>query len=478
MGRLKNRIILLLLFPLLAYSGEEMFQGLIHREKPYRLWIASFFLPYNPSVVTFGDSMALFPKGQIQWPLGNFSEGDLYGPLSPVEFLWIDGEENRLRILQRYAKQPQLQVVYTSIDKDFSLIESFLSSHGFNLCSHWFQKDEKGEAIFVKKHLLKRYHNSLAGNPRGWKDDFPARDPSLEQFFKRVEFRSSFSPLSEVDFIYMINLDERPEKFHQTSEELGEYHIVPHRFSAVNGWELPLEVIAELGVPFSKEMSQKELLGTVYKAMNGVEVVSNEWIHEEGKRYFTLGMTRGAIGAILSHLSVLNDAYHQGFETIWVMEDDVVVLKDPSTLSLLMKELDQVDPQWDILFTDPDTRDTEGREVPCRSLPLRMNHPVPPLQHFLANFYPVSQNLMRTGMRYGAYSMILKRSAIEKILEYYKTYRVFVPYDIDYWLIPGIKMYCTREAIVSHRAGALTDNGKPGYQMKNQTSYRANFGIE
>jgi len=54
-------------------------------------------------------------------------------------------------------------------------------------------------------------------------------------------------------------------------------------------------------------------------------------------------MSRGAIGIILSHLSVLQDAYDAGYETIWVMEDDIELLGNPHSVSDLISELEPFD---------------------------------------------------------------------------------------------------------------------------------------
>ena len=76
-------------------------------------------------------------------------------------------------------------------------------------------------------------------------------------------------------------------------------------------------------------MTKEKLMGKIYKKIDDDEVVSNEFIDKEGEVYFSLALSRGAIGIILSHLSVLQDAYDAGYETIWVMEDDVEVLQMP-----------------------------------------------------------------------------------------------------------------------------------------------------
>ena len=73
------------------------------------------------------------------------------------------------------------------------------------------------------------------------------------------------------------------------------------------------------------------------------------------------------MGIVLSHLSILQAAYDAGHETIWVMEDDIEVKRDPRILSDLIDILDQVvgRDNWDILFTDRDIRDAHGNHKSC-----------------------------------------------------------------------------------------------------------------
>ena len=66
----------------------------------------------------------------------------------------------------------------------------------------------------------------------------------------------------------------------------------------------------------------------------------HEMVQQLGRTYFCHCMSRGAIGIVLSHLSVLQDAYDSGYETIWVIEDDIQVIQDPRLLSSLIDELD------------------------------------------------------------------------------------------------------------------------------------------
>ena len=50
----------------------------------------------------------------------------------------------------------------------------------------------------------------------------------------------------------------------------------------------------------------------------------------------------------------------------------------------------------------------------------------------------------------------------DKRIFFYKNYKIYFPYDIDYFFIPGIHLYsCTRD-IVTNIAGWVSDNAKLG----------------
>ena len=182
-------------------------------------------------------------------------------------------------------------------------------------------------------------------------------------------------------------------------------------------------------------------MGTIYYEVDGVQYRSNQIIQEDGNTYFAMGLSQGSIGIVLSHLSVLQDAYDSGYETIWIMEDDVDPVADPRQIPQLIQELDTLVDEWDILFTDIDTKNSAGTPVPCRAMASRPNYCMDTLDSYWPRFHAISSNLSRVGMRYGAYSMIVRRSGMEKILNYFKSYGIFLPYDIDFWLVPDIKMY-------------------------------------
>lgn len=286
----------------------------------------------------------------------------------------------------------------------------------------------------------------------------------LEDHLKPALNKTSYSKMRGIDFIYMINLDERPEKFNRSAEALAPYGIIPYRFSAVNGWRLSLDEINDVGVVYTEEMQGGEY-GSVFLPENEGRP-SDAIVSTPGQTYFGHRTSRGVIGILLSHLSILQDAYDSGYQTIWVMEDDITVQYNPHILSNFIQELDTiVGPNaWDILFTDKDTKDMTGHYVPCRTYAWRPNFTPKNSNEFIKRKKVGS--FIKTGSRYGAYSMIIRRSGIKKILDFFKTYQLYLPYDIDFYAIPGIQLYTVSEDIVSTEPRALSDNASPNFLNK------------
>lgn len=284
----------------------------------------------------------------------------------------------------------------------------------------------------------------------------------LADHFKKIPQKPEIQSIEKVDYIYVINLDKRPEKFEGCQVQLAPYNVEPFRFSAVNGWELTLQDIEDVGVVFESWM-QQGIWGTFYR----IDTPEHEVMNVEGKAYFSHCMSRGAIGICLSHLSVLQDAYDSGYETIWVMEDDIEIIRNPHLISSTITQLDSVVGKegWDILFTDQDTKNSKGEYVPCFAYAHRPNFvSANPYGYALRQY--VGFDLRQIGARYGAYSMIVRRSGMKKILDFFKEYKIFLPYDIDFNQIPNIKMFTVFNDIVSTQTDAPSDNGGPNYEKK------------
>lgn len=273
--------------------------------------------------------------------------------------------------------------------------------------------------------------------------------------------------LGRIDFIYVINLDERPEKMAHTRRELQPYGIDAFRFSAVNGWKLSQETIDDVGVTLTQDMT-KGMMGNYFLPEdNGKH--REERIGTVGRVYYAHGMSRGAIGINLSHLSILQDAYDSGYQRIWVMEDDIEVKRHPALLSDMTEHLDALvgNEGWDILFTDQDTKGQDGKYVACASYALKPSFtPADPMRAAFRQV--VSEEFTQVGSRYGAYSMIVNRVGMKKILDYFKKTKIFLPYDMEFTMPPGINLFAVRQDVVSTQAQALSDNGAPFYELKKE----------
>lgn len=289
----------------------------------------------------------------------------------------------------------------------------------------------------------------------------------LEYYFKGAPGKSDVHQMKNIDFIYTINLDQRPEKFKSCVDQLSLYGIVPYRFSAVNGWELSLEDINDLGIKYEPWMESGKW-GTRY-LLDGGGKPHHEIVHQAGVNYFSHCMSQGAVAIVLSHLSILEDAYKSGYETIWVMEDDIDVVRDPHLLSDLIEKLDMLVGKegWDILFTDPNTKNKEGAYVPCTAYAWRPNFSPRDPQKF-GEKVDISADFKRVGARYGAYSMIVRRSGMRKLLKFFKHYHIFLPYDMDFTQPPGIVFYSVNYDVISTQPNAPSDNGAPNYKNERE----------
>ncbi len=288
----------------------------------------------------------------------------------------------------------------------------------------------------------------------------------IEDHFKQAPGKSDQHTLRNIDFIYMINLDQRPEKFQMSIEQLAPFNIHPYRFSAVNGWELRLEDINDVGVKYSPEM-EGGFMATSYH-LDGERKPSHEVIASYGQTYFVHCMPIGAIGCALSHLSILQDAYDSGYETIWVMEDDIHVMGDPGELPNLIDKLDKaVGKQgWDILFTDRDFRDAHGNHALAYGAARRPDYGYYLYTNDYAAKSDISPDFRRIAARYGTTSMIVRRSGMKKILQFFKTHQIYLPYDMDLVYPRGLNMFTVREDLIGNLSKAISDVGGPFYLNK------------
>ncbi len=67
---------------------------------------------------------------------------------------------------------------------------------------------------------------------------FTALFADIRDYLRPVVDKPLQTGMANIDFIYLINLDERPEKLQGCLDILAPYGIHVCRFSAINGWNL------------------------------------------------------------------------------------------------------------------------------------------------------------------------------------------------------------------------------------------------
>ena len=146
------------------------------------------------------------------------------------------------------------------------------------------------------------------------------------------------------------------------------------------------------------------------------------------------------------------------------MEDDVEMIQNPHLVSKRIQQLDDLCGKngWDILFTDRDTKNQKGEYVKSKGAAKRPNFKPSDSKKF-AKRKKVSRHFRKIGNRFGSYSMIVRRSGMKKILDFYRKYKIFLPYDMEYGSPEGMRLYTVNDDIVSTYINAASDNGGPNY---------------
>ncbi|CRX38270.1 glycosyltransferase family 25 protein [Estrella lausannensis] len=240
---------------------------------------------------------------------------------------------------------------------------------------------------------------------------FSEQTPVLNHLTKVTE-NPPESGLPLIDCIYVINLDERPQKWNKIQDELGQNNLHALRFSAINGWKLREDIKQKLFGPYS------------------------------------LNLNGGQTGCLLSHLSIVYDAYRKGYSHIWVLEDDIKINEPPQVLEELLMRLCVIDPEWDLFFTDPDTKNSKGETILSWDVFVRPDQPAEPVNYYRERIV-IDDDLMEIRQRFGMYSVIISSRGVQKIIDYFSHVYLWSPIDIDIFYIPEIKVYAARRDIVT-----------------------------
>jgi predicted O-methyltransferase YrrM len=225
--------------------------------------------------------------------------------------------------------------------------------------------------------------------------------------------------------------------------------VVPYRFPAIYGRDLSLETLKEIALSYESGMGENKWAITL-RNDGGLEYA---FLGEKtlGRPVFDESTTLGQLGCALSHLSILQDAYDSGHETIWVLEDDFKVEQDPHLISQRIKKLDALTQgMWDVLYTD-------RQHVKKESLPPDACWWIwrPDQNLYDTKRFPerkeVSKDFIEVGSVSGTYSMIIRRSGMEKILNHFKNHRFYLAIDHEIAFPPEMKLYVMSETLVAHR---------------------------
>lgn len=278
----------------------------------------------------------------------------------------------------------------------------------------------------------------------------PCHANKIPQYIKKIEGKIEGQQLRYIDFIYLINLEQRSERLSRSLEMFKQCGISPHCFPAIYGWDLSSVAFQDLGLEFRPGMS------FVNKGWPSHSVITfwpgtreKRELDEScfGKSCFYSGLTPGAVGCTLSHLSILKDAYESNYEIIWVLEDDCLVIRPPSCLGEFIEKLDALigRENWDVLYTDSkcgfnhfeDSHDCWRPDLPAFD------------QYDLLQVTPVGDDFVRIGARARTHSMIINRSGMKKILDFVTEHGIFLPYDAEIAFVPNIHLFSLNQDVVT-----------------------------
>ena len=276
------------------------------------------------------------------------------------------------------------------------------------------------------------------------------------------KFTSEGCSYGPIDRVFVINLDGRPERLEKSVRQLKPFGVKPFRFSAVNGWELKYETLQDLGLKYKKGM-QPGIMSSYFDRTPRSKP-KHEVAQKVGKTYFCHCLSRGAVGIAMSHLSVLSHMIDNQLDVIWVFEDDLEVVGDVRKLQRKIAELNRLVGKngWDILFTDRDITGGGGEKRPCIGFAPKR----PDIANIDEKKYLIRKNVgpfLKTNIRFGLTSYVIKASGAKKILDFYKKHQIFLPIDIDMFLAKNLQVYSLQKDLVTNQKDSDSDNGRPRY---------------
>lgn len=281
---------------------------------------------------------------------------------------------------------------------------------------------------------------------------------TISKHFKVIENKAD-SPkfqIRNIDFIYLINLDKRPQRLKQSLDQLAPYQIKPHRMSAVDGWTLSQDAFDDIAMRIEPGMEYDQPVQVGFRPGNFPATAFTKAL--EGKCCLHSQAPAGGIGCTLSHLSIFHDAYEAGYETIWVVEDDFTINGDPHDLALFIDRLDTLVGKngWDLLYTDDDSYYTpQNVYANCGSqFWLR---PGVRMTSRLIQRTPIGEDFFKIGGRTQTHSYLARRDGMKKVLDSAKKNHVFFPIDTEFACVEGLNIYNMKYDLIHGRDRVYSD---------------------
>ncbi len=270
---------------------------------------------------------------------------------------------------------------------------------------------------------------------------------------KKKDLTQKFQ-IRNIDFIYCINLDRRPERLRHCNQQFSVYDIIPHRVPGINGWSYTQDVFNDIAMILLPYMEYDRPVHFRFVPMG----IRGEFIKESsyGRPCVHEGSPAGGLGGAMTHLSILEDARLSKYKVIWILEDDFTIKHNPHILADFIDQLDQLDPNWDVLYTDDDAY-FSSNDVSAHYNGDKWLKPGLPMTKNVTERTALGENFFKIGGRTQAHSVIYSYRGIEKIANYLKRERFFLPYDTEIPCVPDIRIYNLKYDIVHGRDRHFSD---------------------
>ncbi|MCH9631318.1 MAG: hypothetical protein S4CHLAM37_13400 [Chlamydiia bacterium] len=243
----------------------------------------------------------------------------------------------------------------------------------------------------------------------------------LQSFLEKTEEMVEFSGLKEIDRIFVINLDRETKRWSYIQALTDKFELGVNRFSAIYGKEIERRRLKD----FYRHCLHKNCTGR--------------------------NVSPGQIGVFLSHLSILKHAIEKDYDVIWILEDDVAIVEDPKIIDSLVEELEQIDPDWEFLYTDICSRFVrKNGTIEWNSFEENFGNDFDYSLITSKDYEPYKDDdIQSIQHRLGAYSMILSRKGIRKLYSYFINNRMRYAYDVDLNFCEDKHMYQTNRDVVT-----------------------------